>query len=80
MIVEIFQLSFHVFVCAFRPEISSFFTEFPLYFPIFSNILIFSSNVFHYKMYKITGNHGYSTGELLFLTYVTMVIQVFKNI
>ena len=33
---ETFHLSFHAFVSAFYPEISSFFQkEFPLYFPIF---------------------------------------------
>ena len=34
MIVEMFQLSFHVFVCAFCLDISSFFSAFPLCFPI----------------------------------------------
>ena len=36
VIVKTFELSFHVFVCAFRLEISSFFSyEFPLSFPFF---------------------------------------------
>ena len=37
MIVEIHQLSFRVFMCAFHPKISSFFSKsfFPFYFPIF---------------------------------------------
>ena len=36
MIVEIFQLSFHVFVHAIRPEISSFFSKsFPFLFLFF---------------------------------------------
>ena len=39
VIVKIFQLSFHVFVCAFRPEISSFFSKsFPC---LFQNVLCF---------------------------------------
>ena len=35
VIVKILQLNFHVFVCAFHPEISSFSGKFPLSLPIF---------------------------------------------
>ena len=46
-IIKMFQLSFHVFMCAFYPEISSFFQhEFPLSFLIFGlfNLFMLLSN------------------------------------
>ena len=33
--VKMYQLSFHVLICAFHPEISTFFDEFPLFISIF---------------------------------------------
>ena len=41
VIVEKYQITFHVFVCAFPPEISSFFGEsFPFLFPFFVIIML----------------------------------------
>ena len=42
MIVKMYQLSFHVFKCAFHPEISSFFRKSFLFFSLLLLLLLLS--------------------------------------
>ena len=55
--IETYQLSFHMFICASHPEISSFFDEFTLFIPIF---------VLEYNFTKDT-NIGTAEGKYLSL-------------
>ena len=57
MIVEKFQLSFHVFVCAFRLEISSFFRKsFPFLFSFFV-VSLLRHLAFHMLVSSILNNN-----------------------
>ena len=62
VIVETFQLNFHEFVCAFHPEISSFFRyELPLSFPIFVLSINIYSNLYPVYAPEVRLNLGYNS-------------------